>query len=790
LLSFGGASIERWEADVRMSRREDAMDDIKRFLRSLPLFSTLSDDSMEQLLAKMKVKTFPPGALMVRFGRPGTFLGVILEGEAEAIRTDKLGRRRMLGKIGKGEYFGEMSLMTGEPTCADVVAREECRVALIPADVFSKVIATNPNAVRHLARTISRRLVVREEDPEERELVRDAWRNAEDPYRLRSGAGAYPMKVLVLECLGGSLRYGYFDEYEAKDLRGEVEGIGTEMAWHRYSSSRGRAEEMVRARDYAEAFGAICDVLTRPGTGPLESVTELTAIGHIVKWGGEIESSLPIDDALVKRLKDKLNLAPPQNRDNLAGIEQIRVILPDIPQVAVFETSYHCTVPPYAYLYGIPYEFYLRDGLRRYGSHGLAHNYAALKGAGYLKRPFWELKLITCYLDEAEPSVCAVDHGRSIDVGVGLAMGAERGDLDPAVVLYLLREKGLSPEELERMLCERGGLKGISGREEMEEIQEAAGRGDPRAILAVQMFCYRIKKLIGAYVASLGGLDGLIFTGGLGEGDPGVRARICQGLSYMGIILDEMRNRNPTPDMDDVAEVSDESSPVKVLVVPADEFRMAAVETLRALERRDVTGIIRSQPKIPIPIGVSARHVHLSQHDVEALFGEGYRLTPRVYLSQPGQYACEETVNLIGPKGKIERVRILGPPRRETQVEIARTDQYRLGIDAPIRSSGDLDGSPGITIEGPKGSITIPKGVICSVRHIHMSPEDALRFGLRDKDVVMVRVEGERPLIFGDVLVRVKPDFRLDMHIDTDEANAAGIVTGMVGYLEAIQSRK
>ena len=766
------------------------MNEVERFLRSLPLFSSFSDESMKQLLAGMRIKTFPPGEVMIQLGRPGSFLGVILEGEAEAVKTDQFGRRRVLGKIRKGEYFGEMSLMTGEPTCADVIAREECRVALIPADLFSRTVAVNPNAVRHLAKTISRRLMVREEDPEERELVRDAWRNAIDPYGLKSSTRFYPMKILIIECDGDSMGYSYFDmEYEGNDVRGRIEGIGADTGWHRYSSSWGKFEEPIRAGDYAEAFRVIGEVLTRPETGVLKSVNQLTAIGHKITWGGEIEGSILIDDALMKRLKRDLNLAPTRNRDNLAGIEQIREMLPDIPQVAIFETSYHHTIPPYAYLYGIPYEFYQSDGVRRCGSHGLAHNYAVLKAATFLGRPFHELKLITCYLDEVT-SVCAVDHGRSIDTGMGMAMEAEHENLDLPLVMYLIGEKGFSPQEVERILSERSGLKGVSGINELEEIERAAERGDQRAVLAIHMFCYRAKKLIGAYVAALGGLDALIFTGGIGERDVGIRARICQGLSYMGIILDEDKNRNPIPDPDGIAEISDESSRVKILIVPADEFRMAAVETARVLERQDVTGIIKGQPRVPIPIGVSARHVHLCQEDLEALFGEGYKLTPRSYLSQPGQYACEETVNLIGPKGRIERVRVLGPLRPETQVEIARTDQFRLGIDAPIRASGDLDGTPGITIEGPKGQVTISKGVICSARHIHMSPEDALRFGLRDGDIVMIRVEGERPLIFGDVLVRVKPNFRLDMHVDTDEANAAGITTGMVGYLEGIQSRK
>jgi acetate kinase len=174
---------------------------------------------------------------------------------------------------------------------------------------------------------------------------------------------------------------------------------------------------------------------------------------------------------------------------------------------------------------------------------------------------------------------------------------------------------------------------------------------------------------------------------------------------------------------------------------------------------------------------------------VELLFGKGHTLTPEHELSQPGQFACKESVNLVGPKGRVDRVRVLGPVRKETQVEIAMTEQFKLGIHPPIRESGDLENTPGITIEGTAGSVTIPRGVICALRHIHMSTEDALRFGLRDKFKVRVRVEGERELIFGDVLIRVNPQFKLAMHIDTDEANAANIGTGAIGHVEAVQTR-
>jgi len=257
----------------------------------------------------------------------------------------------------------------------------------------------------------------------------------------------------------------------------------------------------------------------------------------------------------------------------------------------------------------------------------------------------------------------------------------------------------------------------------------------------------------------------------------------------MGIQIDEVLNtalKTLPGATDDIASAG---SRARILVIPTDEGRMIARETIRALGAYTVDQSTQRQVRV-IPLAVSAHHVHLSQAHVAALFGPDYELTVRSDLSQPGQYASQETVNLVGPRGRVERVRILGPVRSQTQVEIAMTEQFRLGIRAPIRASGDLDGSPGLRLEGPEGTIDLTQGVICSVRHIHIPPEDALAMGLKDRDVCMVRIEGERTLIFGDVLVRVNPDYRLAMHLDTDEANAAGIRTGMEGFLVSVQDRR
>lgn len=191
----------------------------------------------------------------------------------------------------------------------------------------------------------------------------------------------------------------------------------------------------------------------------------------------------------------------------------------------------------------------------------------------------------------------------------------------------------------------------------------------------------------------------------------------------------------------------------------------------------------------PIPVSISAHHVHVTQADLETLFGAGHQLTSRAPLSQPGQFAADEQVSLVGPKGRIDRVRILGPVRPETQVEISLTEQYRLGIRISVRMSGDIQGTPGVVLEGPAGQVEMAQGVICAQRHIHMTPQDAQSFGVGDGDVVSVRVEGDRRLIFGNVVVRVSPKFALDMHIDTDEGNAAGLGAGAVGYLYSIEKR-
>jgi acetate kinase len=450
-------------------------------------------------------------------------------------------------------------------------------------------------------------------------------------------------------------------------------------------------------------------------------------------------------------------------------------------------------MPSHAYTYALPHELCEKEHIRRYGFHGTNHEYVALRAATWLKRPVGELKIISCHLGSGA-SICAIDHGRSIDTSMGmtplegLIMGTRPGDVDPGALLHLMRADSMDVERMDRMLNRESGLKGITGKNDMREILAGAAQGDVQCTRAISAFCYRIRKYIGAYMVALGGLDVLIFTAGIGENSAEIRVGVCQGLELFGIHLFHERNQLSVQH-GQVLDVSQPDAKVRILVVPADEERMIARKTLHALGRVITTEQALMLGSRPVPISVSAHHVHLKQSDFELLFGQGKTMTPKSDLSQPGQFSCQETVNLIGPKGKISHVRILGPGRKESQVEISRTEEFLLGIDAPVRESGDLEGTPGITIEGEAGVVILEKGVICAKRHIHMSPEDALGFGLRNRDVVRVRVRGEREMIFGDIVIRVDPHFRLDMHLDTDEANAAKISSGSVGIIESIQHR-
>jgi len=511
------------------------------------------------------------------------------------------------------------------------------------------------------------------------------------------------------------------------------------------------------------------------------------AVGHRVVHGGEqfIDATL-IDEAVEARIEACVPLAPLHNPANLAGIRAARARLPGVPQVAVFDTAFHARLPRRARTFAIDADVAQRHGLRRYGFHGTSHAYVAQLAAQKLQRPLADLRLVTLHLGNGA-SACAVELGHSTETSMGmtpldgLVMGTRPGDLDPGVLLALLRSGEFDVASLDTLLNTKCGLAGLSGvGADLRDIEQRAEEGDDRCRLAVAVFAHRVRKYVGAYAAVMGGLDGVVLTGGIGENGAAMRRRILQRLEFLGLVLDEDLNADAKVGREQpVAIVSAAHSRVVALVVKTDEELSIARQTTALVGAASAV----SNPR-PIPIAVSARHLHLDASTFAALFGPEATPTKRRDISQPGQYACEETVTLVGPRNRIEGVRLLGPLRPACQVEVSRTDEFLLGVDAPIRDSGKTAGSAPITILGPRGTVHLKEGLICAKRHVHMSPEDAVAFGVRDNDEVEVALEGgPRDLIFGDVLVRVSPRFVLEMHLDTDEANAAELSAGAQGQL-------
>lgn len=766
--------------------------DLKRFfLEQVPLFASFPADKVEEIVIKSRLATFEGNEAMLETGDETRHFGIMISGHAEISSADNTGTRTVIAQLGPGDVFGVLSLLTGDRIAADVIAGNRCFVLMVPQEVFASHILVNPKAVAYLSRLLA-----------ERTRAISAGELAADG-QAKAGAGDLlslttrkPGKVVALNVGISQIHFGIYDTEESgADIHGIIDNADQQHAQITVMVGPQRQTLEHEPFKLSDLFKVMSEATARLGKAFTFHPEDVVAIGHrVVHGGNRFSSSAVITPAVIADIEELAVFAPLHNPVNVAGIRVALKQFPNVPQVAVFDTAFHQTLAPYAYLYGLPYDLYKQHGIRRYGFHGTSHRYVSLKAAEVLQRPLGELEIVSCHLGIGA-SLCAIDHGRSVDTTMGmtptdgLIMPSRSGSIDPAVMIHLMEQHQMSPAQLSTLINCDSGLKGISGiSNDIHEIEAAAADGHHRALLAHKAFCYQVRKNIGAYAAAMGGIDVLAFTGDIGETSATVRSLACQGLGYMGIKLDEDKNRH-LGKFDSYAVISADDSPVQILVVANDDERLVAWETLRAIERNELLLEAQAEDAPAIPVEISAHHVHLSQADVEALFGPGHQLTPMHELSQPGQYACEEKVHLVGPKGRIANVRVLGPTRKETQVEIAMTEQFKLGVQPPIRQSGDLAGTPGLTLEGPYGSSQIERGVICAQRHIHMSPEDAIRFRVRDNTVVRVRVEGERQLIFGDVVVRVNPAFRLAMHIDTDEGNAGNIQTGMLGYIEEIQSR-
>ena len=766
--------------------------EIIAFLKAkVPLFTRFADDLLAKLAEASRIVSFEANEAIAHCGAEATHFYVVLGGAVTASALGDGGARQVFGQLKAGDTFGEGALMTGNPLLAEFIAETRCEILLIPVSLFQSAIVAAPGAVQFISRTIAERVKFIMADPAK---AAAALRQSDDPYGLKL-KGERPEKILVINCGSSSVKYCFYDTAnESRQARGLIERIGLDGTRLKHQGPKGELKRELSKGGYAEAFKAVLAELTAKDTGVIGGAGEVSVVVHRVVHGGEkfTEGTL-ITDEVLAQLDELSPLAPLHNPVNVAGIREMRKLFPAVPHVAIFDTAFHHTLPAYAYLYGLPYELYEKKAVRRYGFHGTSHHYVNLRAAEFLKRRPNELRLVSCHLGNGS-SLCAVDHGRSVDTTMGftpaegLIMGTRCGDVDAGVLAFLERTEGRTASQSEEMLNKKSGLLGLSGiSSDMREVLKAADEEQPRALLALKTYCYRVRKYIGAYVASMGGLDAVVFTGGIGQGSAEVRALALQGLDCMGISLDEVRNRQARG-FDEICRITADDSKIAVLVVPTDEERMMAREALRALSRSYITKVLEAQKQVPFLVEVSAHHIHLTQEHVEALFGKGHQLTKHADLSQPGQYACQEQLAIVGPKGRIERVRVLGPARKYTQIEIAMTEQFKLGVHPPIRESGDIADTPGCVLESPTGRVKVDRGVICALRHVHMTPEDALRYGVRDKSVVRVRIDGDRELVFGDVLVRVDPNYKLAMHIDTDEANAANVQEGAQGFIEGIQS--
>mgnify|MGYP005844515679 CR=1 FL=1 len=405
------------------------------------------------------------------------------------------------------------------------------------------------------------------------------------------------MKVLVLNCGSSSVKFQVIEtSLEAIErnsdetlARGAVEKIGLpDSRLLLQVGNRKLYQEITEILEHRAAVEKVLKMLTHPEHGLLKDIAEIEAVGHRVVHGGEkFASSVLVTDEVEAMIEECVVLAPLHNPHNLRGLRAARALLPNVPHVAVFDTAFHQSLPPKAFIYGLPYQLYTRHHIRRYGFHGTSHRFVAIRTAALLGKSLDSLKIITCHLGNG-CSMTAIDRGRSIDTTMGftplegLLMGTRCGDLDPAILPWLLAVEELSLSQLNAMLNKHSGLYGISGvSSDMREVLAAAESGNRRAALAVEVFCYRIRKYIGAYAAALGGLDAVTFTGGIGENSPQIRAQALEGLGFLGIKLDATANLSATSQTPTL--ISQAESRVAVTVIPTNEERVIARDTVRVL---------------------------------------------------------------------------------------------------------------------------------------------------------------------------------------------------------------
>ncbi len=399
------------------------------------------------------------------------------------------------------------------------------------------------------------------------------------------------MKILVLNCGSSSIKYQLFDMTGRKVIsKGGIEKLGMKGSFLKHTREDGQVVlfegEII---DHKIGIEYILGIMTSEKHGSLKSLDEIDAVGHRVVHGGErFKSSVFIDEEVKAVLEKNVALAPLHNPPNLKGIYAMEELIAGIPQVGVFDTAFHQTMEPYAYMYGIPYILYKKHAIRRYGFHGTSHRYVSSRVCEVLHRDMANQKIVTCHLGNGA-SIAAVKNGRSVDTSMGftpiegLIMGTRAGDLDIGVVTFIMEKEELGLRSANSLFNKHSGMLGLTGvSSDMREIEQAANNGNERAALALEMYNYRVKKYIGAYAAAMGGIDILVFTGGIGENADTVREGAVSGLEFFGIQLDKEKNRGFRKE----GEISTPGSPVKVMVIPTDEELMIALDTETIIKER------------------------------------------------------------------------------------------------------------------------------------------------------------------------------------------------------------
>ncbi len=394
------------------------------------------------------------------------------------------------------------------------------------------------------------------------------------------------MNILVINAGSSSLKY-QFIAIESKTVlaKGLCERIGIEGSKISQKADGKPNYELVQPmKDHADAIQMVIDALTSAEYGVIKSMDEIDAVGHRVVHGGELfNGSVLITEEVKKAMEDCIDLAPLHNPANLIGIAACEKIMPTTPQVGVFDTAFHQTMPEKAYMYALPYDLYKTHKIRRYGFHGTSHKYVTERAAAMLGKPVEELKIVTCHLGNGS-SITAVDGGKSVDTTMGftplagVAMGTRSGDIDPAIVTFLMDKENMTIDQVNNVLNKESGVYGISGlSSDFRDLEKGASEGDARCKLALDMFIYHVKKYVGAYAAAMGGLDAIVFTAGIGENTSIIRAGVTEGLEFMGVKIDAAANKMRGEEKD----ISTPDAKVRTLVIPTNEELMIALDTAR-----------------------------------------------------------------------------------------------------------------------------------------------------------------------------------------------------------------